>query len=276
MSPTLTTALVALVVLSAVFALLERFLGRRGGRAFTRSWWTDVAFWFFTPLVVRAVSRIIVVLPFLLLVGLGLASVEGLRTRAYAGFGPIGHQPIWLQAVEVYLLADFVSYWMHRKFHGGRWWPFHAVHHSSEDLDWLSSVRVHPVNSLLMNFAQAAPLALLGFNPFVTVSAAPVFTLYAILLHARVDWTYGPVGYVVASPAFHRWHHSKDPAAIDKNFAGLFAFWDVLFATFYLPKDRAPEDFGIHEPMPAGFVGQLAAPFRGPSTLSQKEEVKNQ
>ena len=207
MSPTLFGTLTALVVLSVLFAVLERVLGRSGRRAFTRSWWTDVAYWFFTPLVVRAVSRVIVVLPFLLLVALGLTSIDGLRAREYTGFGPISRQPIWLQAIEVYLLADLVSYWAHRKFHSGRWWPFHAVHHSSEDLDWLSSVRVHPVNSLLMNLLQAAPLALLGFNPFVTVSAAPVFTFYAILLHARVNWTYGPLGYVIASPAFHRWHH---------------------------------------------------------------------
>ncbi len=262
MPPTFIGTLTALIVLSVVFAVVERLLGRDHRRTFTRGWWTDVGYWFFTPLVVRAISRVVVVLPFLLLVALGLASVEGLRAREYAGFGPISRQPIWLQMIEVYVLADFVSYWTHRKFHGGRWWPFHAVHHSSEDLDWLSSVRVHPVNSLLMNLAQAAPLALLGFNPFVAVSTAPIFTLYAILLHARVDWTYGALGRLIASPAFHRWHHSKDPLAIDKNFAGLFAFWDVLFGTFYLPRDRAPEDFGIRDPMPAGFVGQLTQPFR--------------
>ena len=262
MSPTFLRTLAALLVLSIAFAALERLLGRRTRRTFAPSWWTDVAYFFFTPLVVRVVSRVIVVLPFLLLVAFGLASIDGLRAREYAGFGPVSRQPIWLQMIEVYLLADLGSYWAHRKFHSGRWWPFHAVHHSSEDLDWLSSVRVHPVNSLLMNLVQAAPLALLGFNPFVAVSTAPVFTLYALLLHARVDWTYGSVGRVIASPAFHRWHHSKDPEAMDKNFAGLFAFWDVLFGTFYLPKNRTPQDFGIHDPMPAGFMGQLASPFR--------------
>ena len=67
---------------------------------------------------------------------------------------------------------------------------------------------------------------------------------------------------MIASPAFHRWHHSKDPAAIDKNFSGLFAFWDVMFGTFYLPKDRVPQDFGIQDDMPAGFIAQLTRPFR--------------
>jgi len=262
MSPTLATTLIGLAVLSAFFWVFERLAGHARGPFFRRGWWTDALWWLFTPLVVKAVSRVLVLLPFLLLVGFGVASVEGLRSRVYAGFGPIGRQPIWLQIVEVYLLADLVAYWTHRKFHGGRWWPFHAVHHSSEDLDWLSSVRVHPVNSLAANLIQVMPLMLAGFNPFATLSAAPFFTFYAILLHARVNWTYGPLGRVIASPAFHRWHHSKDPAAIDRNFAGLFAFWDVLFGTFYLPKDRVPRNFGIADPMPAGFVGQLVQPFR--------------
>ena len=262
MSPTLQTTLVGLVVLSLFFWAFERVIGRAGGPFFRRGWWTDAAWFLFTPLVVRVVSRTLVLLPFVVLVGLGVASVEGLRAREYGGFGPVGRQPVWLQVIEVYLLADLIAYWTHRKFHRGRWWPFHAVHHSSEHLDWLSSVRVHPVNSLVTNLLQAMPLVLVGFNPFATLSAAPFFTFYAILLHARVNWTYGPLGHVIASPAFHRWHHSKDPAAIDRNFAGLFAFWDVLFGTFYLPTDRVPQNFGIVDPMPTGFAGQLAQPFR--------------
>jgi sterol desaturase/sphingolipid hydroxylase (fatty acid hydroxylase superfamily) len=67
---------------------------------------------------------------------------------------------------------------------------------------------------------------------------------------------------VIASPAFHRWHHSKDRAAIDRNFAGLFAFWDLLWGTFYLPNNRRPQNFGITDAMPAGVVGQLRYPFR--------------
>jgi sterol desaturase/sphingolipid hydroxylase (fatty acid hydroxylase superfamily) len=264
MSPTLTGTLIGLAVLSLFFWVLERFAGHARAPLFRRGWLTDAAWWVFTPLVVKAVSRVLLLLPFVILIGLGVASAEGLRAREYVGFGPVGAQPVWLQFIEVHVLADLIAYWTHRKFHGGRWWPFHAVHHSSEDLDWLSSVRVHPVNSLTVNLIGAMPLVLVGFNPFVTLSAAPVFTFYAILLHARVNWTYGPFGRVIASPAFHRWHHSKEPEAVDRNFAGLFSFWDVVFGTFYLPKDRVPQNFGITEPMPSGFVGQLWQPFRRP------------
>jgi sterol desaturase/sphingolipid hydroxylase (fatty acid hydroxylase superfamily) len=148
-------------------------------------------------------------------------------------------------------------------FHSRRLWKFHAVHHSSKEVDWLSSVRLHPVNDAVSRIFQAVPFVLLGFSPAVVAAYVPFLTLYAILLHANVSWTFGPMGYLVASPAFHRWHHTKEPEAIDKNFAGLLPMWDLLFGTFYLPKDRRPTEFGVHDDgVPENFWGQLAYPFR--------------
>lgn len=37
----------------------------------------------------------------------------------------------------------------------------------------------------------------------------PFFTLYAIFIHARLNWDFGPLRYVIATPVFHRWHHSR-------------------------------------------------------------------
>ena len=249
-------------VLSAIFFVIERFLGKSRGKPLLRAgWFTDVCFWFFTPLVTKVLTKLALFLPAALIIALGVTTVGGLKSRAYHGFGPLAQQPLWLQIIEIYLLVDLLGYWSHRLFHRRSWWPFHAVHHSSEDLDWLSSVRVHPVNDLVSKLAQVTPLLLLGFNPFVSISAAPVLTLYAIFIHANVDWDFGPLRYVIATPVFHRWHHSKDREAWDKNFAGLFVFWDILFGTFYMPKDRPPQNFGIPEQFPKDFIGQLTHPF---------------
>jgi sterol desaturase/sphingolipid hydroxylase (fatty acid hydroxylase superfamily) len=188
---------------------------------------------------------------------------EEAKAGLYRGFGPVSTQPVWLQAIEIYLLADFLGYWIHRLFHTGAWWPFHAVHHSSEHLDWLSSVRVHPVNEAVDKLAPAVLILFLGFDPTVTAGVAGFLTFYAIFLHADVDWDFGPLRSVVATPVFHRWHHSKDPQAIDKNFAGLLPLWDILFGTYYMPRDRLPQDFGATEPVPTGYFGQLWHPFAG-------------
>ncbi len=159
------------------------------------------------------------------------------------------------------VLGDFLAYWMHRAFHGGRLWRFHAIHHSSRDLDWLSSVRLHPVNDAVMRIAGAVPILLVGFSPLSLVAITPLLTLFAILLHANIDWDWGPLRSVVASPRFHRWHHTDEGEARDKNFAGLLPVWDILFGTYFMPSDRLPASFGTQTPVPEGLAGQILFPF---------------
>jgi sterol desaturase/sphingolipid hydroxylase (fatty acid hydroxylase superfamily) len=254
----------ALCVLSVVFFLVERVVAGRTNRVqpvLRKGWFTDLIYWFATALFTKPLLRLLLVLPFGFLLLTELVSKDAIRQGAYSGFGPVSRQPIGFQILEMYLLSDFLAYWCHRLFHRASLWPFHAVHHSSEDLDWLASVRVHPVNELGNKFAQTVPLLLLGYNPMVTLSVAPVLTLYALFLHANVPWDFGPLRAVIASPVFHRWHHSKEREAWDKNFAGLFPVWDILFGTYYMPKGKQPRHFGVHEPVPAGFPGQIWHPF---------------
>ena len=260
--PTILSVLIGLLVLSAVFFLIERVFGKgRKQPILRKGWWTDVVYWVLTPLVTKQVTKLVFIVPVVVLVIAKVTTPEAIKAGDYHGFGPLSRLPLWLQVMLIYVQGDFIGYWSHRFFHSRRWWPFHAVHHSSEELDWLGSVRVHPVNDLLNNLAQVTPLLLLGYNVFATLSAPLFFTFYAIFIHANVNWDYGPLRSVVASPVFHRWHHSKDEEAWDKNFAGLLPMWDILFGTYYMPKGRWPENFGIHEPMPAGYLGQLWAPF---------------
>jgi sterol desaturase/sphingolipid hydroxylase (fatty acid hydroxylase superfamily) len=262
--------LAALWVLSALFGLLEylwpalpgpRFWKRADAR-------TDFGYWFFTPVVTQALSRGAVIL---VVVALGAASgvpLDKAHLQAFvSGTGQVSRQPVALQGLEVLVLADVLGYWSHRAFHSGWLWRFHAVHHSSTRLDWLSSVRVHPVNDVGSKVVHVAGLLLLGralgFSPGLVAGTVPFFVLYAIMLHANVGWTFGPLRYVVASPAFHRWHHTAEEEGLQKNFAGLFPWLDALFGTLHLPKGRQPMRFGLPD-YPRGLLPQLAAPFRGP------------
>ena len=65
------------------------------------------------------------------------------------------------------------------------------------------------------------------------------------LLHANVNWSYGPLRYVVPSPMFHRWHHPTEAEGLETNFAGLFPVIDLAFGTFFMPAGRQPQRFGI-------------------------------
>ena len=108
------------------------------------------------------------------------------------------------------------------------------------------------------------PLFLLGFSPKITVFFGPLIGLYPIFIHCNVRWGYGWIGYVVASPAFHRWHHAADRAAINKNYSGLLPVFDFVFGTAYFPREGRPERYGLAEGRaPQSFWGQLWWGVRG-------------
>ena len=89
-------------------------------------------------------------------------------------------------------------------------------------MDWLSSVRLHPVNDAVARIVQVLPLYWMGFNGAALAAFVPFLTFYALLLHANVDWSVRPAALRVASPVFHRWHHTTEEEGLDTNFAGLF------------------------------------------------------
>ena len=261
MPPTVQGVLIGFVVLALVFQALQLLRPAEKRLALLRrGFWTDLAYWGFTPLVTRTITRVSVVVAIVPVALLVYGRVD--KELLLNGFGAVSRLPLWLQAVSILVLGDFIGYWMHRAFHGRHLWRFHAVHHSSVELDWLSSVRLHPVNDALMRIAGTLPVLCLGFAPVAVAGIAPVLTLMAILVHANLDWDWGPLRAVVASPRFHRWHHTDEANARDTNFAGLLPVWDVLFGTYHMPRDRVPEQFGTASPVPAGLIGQMLYPFR--------------
>jgi sterol desaturase/sphingolipid hydroxylase (fatty acid hydroxylase superfamily) len=200
----------------------------------------------------------------------------------YAGVGPLAAAAVeatpagaWLQrasgaelralptAAQLALLlvaTDFGQYWLHRAFHDRRLWPIHAVHHSASDVNWTTTFRTHPVNYLALNASLGVAAVALGFSELTLLLAAPIFYFSGALTHANLNWTFGPLRYVAASPVFHRWHHSADPAMQASNFAPMFAVWDVMFGTFHMPHGRLPETFGA-EGVPDDLLSQLIYPF---------------
>lgn len=262
MAPTLTGLVAAFAVLFVAFRVLERVGVPRVRRAaiLRPGLATDLAYWIFTPFAVHYVVRFAVLLGVAAFAMVVYGRIDDGQIRI--GFGPLSRLPYWVQAAMMLFIGDFLGYWTHRWFHGRALWRFHAIHHSSTALDWLSSVRAHPVNEIVSRFVTTLPLLALGFAPAAAVWIAPVFAIFAILLHANLDWDWGPFRCVIASPRFHRWHHTAEAEGRDKNFAGLFPVFDILFGTYYMPKGRVPERFGTDTPVPEGLIAQLIYPFR--------------
>jgi sterol desaturase/sphingolipid hydroxylase (fatty acid hydroxylase superfamily) len=179
------------------------------------------------------------------------------------GHGRLSELPLWVQAAMFLILSDFMLYWTHRMFHGSGFWKYHAIHHSSEDLDWISAARFHPVNLFLGTVAVDVILLLAGVSPNIMLWVGPFTTFHSAFVHANLNWTLGPFKYLIATPVFHRWHHTSLNEGGDTNFAGTFPVWDVLFGTFRMPDNVLPDNYGVDDQViPDEIGGQLAYPFR--------------
>jgi sterol desaturase/sphingolipid hydroxylase (fatty acid hydroxylase superfamily) len=228
---------------------------------------TDMFYWLLTPQV-RVVSRVIAVL---LIVGLALLLGVRLDAARLEGFGPVAAQPKLLIVAELFVLMDLATYWTHRVFHAVPFlWRFHSLHHSPTRVGWSTTGRVHPVNEAANYLASVVPFALLGFPITLMLPVAPIVIAFALAAHADWDTDYGPFSGILVSPRFHHWHHTHSHEGGNKNFANVFALWDRLFGSYYLPADRLPERFGLDvDDVPQGFIGQLLYPWRRRSAPEQ-------
>src|SRR5579883_2666872 len=160
--------------LAALFAVLVRFTPCNRGMF----WWkrpqqaaTDLLYWFITPLVVRGGRAVLLAVGASLLLGAGTA-----------GFPALSGLPLWQQCLAVLVLQDILLYWIHRAFHAGPAWRFHAVHHSPRVLDWSAAARFHLVNYLLSFVLADAVVVLMGFSPAALLLLAPFNTVYASMV----------------------------------------------------------------------------------------------
>lgn len=253
------------VALAALFTVLSLFSSQSCNPG--RPWWksrdilTDTHYCFLLPVIMPYLQSA------LALIVMGLAwQVFGQPDPASGplqGHGPLSALPWWQQALIYVLGSDFLLYWSHRLFHDARLWPFHAVHHSAEDVDWTTAYRAHPVDKLFRGGLVWAIMLALGIAPEIMVALIPFDIISAAFVHGNLNWTLGPLKYVFATPVFHRWHHTGPEDGGEKNFAPTFSFWDVLFGTFYMPDDKVPHEYGVDDPnFPKDFFGQMITPFK--------------
>jgi sterol desaturase/sphingolipid hydroxylase (fatty acid hydroxylase superfamily) len=247
--------------------LLSAVLSRRFACNPELPWWrsselaTDLAYWFVVPVFTRFLRIGLLVLGATVI--FDVHGAQGILDFYENGHGPWAALPFWLQVVLYLVISDFLLYWIHRIFHGQRMWKYHAVHHSSEHVDWVSAARFHPVNLFLGTILVDVTLLLAGIPPAVLSILVPFNVLMSAFVHANLNWTLGPFKYVLASPVFHRWHHTALERGGSKNFAGTFPIFDVVFGTFYMPENRLPDSYGVPDPaFPKSFAGQLAYPFK--------------
>jgi sterol desaturase/sphingolipid hydroxylase (fatty acid hydroxylase superfamily) len=242
----LATTGLTFVVLVLVFRPLElAFPAKLGQRFFRPGFLMDLCFFLGRHLLWGGI-----VFWLLLQVRVWVDSIAPSDFRA-----AVAHQPWWLQAVEAVFLSDLFMYWGHRLQHRLPFlWRFHAVHHSSEHMDWLAGHREHPLDSIytmtLINF----PPMVLGF-PLETIASFLLLRgVWAAYIHSNVRLPIGPLHWFIGAPELHHWHHYRDRDV--GNYCNLSPLMDILFGTYHCP-DHEPQRFGINEPTPRTYWGYM-------------------
>jgi len=258
-----------LVLLTVIFVPLERLFTLRQAANRRKALPSDLGFYFLNSLV----PTLLMAVPLSLLVTV----VRQFTPSAYSD--AVGTLPFWAILILGLLISEVGTYWGHRWSHEvPLLWRFHAVHHAPEHIDWLINTRAHPFDTAFTRLCGLTPLYILGLaNPAARGDAAmvPVYitlfgTIWSFFVHANVRWRFGPLEYLIATPAFHHWHHTND-AHRDHNYAALFPWVDRLFGSLHLPR-RWPEIYGVDDPLPPTMAGQLLHPWMtAPAASPQRD-----
>lgn len=246
-----------LSLLALLFAPLERLFTLRKSERRT-SVLADLGYYYLNGLL----PTLVMAVPLAALA----ATVRAVTPPAW--HAAVASLPLWLSLILGLLVAEIGSYWAHRWAHRSPFlWRFHAVHHTPEHLDWLVNSRAHPIDVVFTRLGGLVPLYLLGLDGggadrgLVPLIIVIIGTIWSFFVHANVRWRFGPLEHLVATPAFHHWHHTNDEHR-DRNFAATLPFIDRLFGTLHLP-GHFPTVYGIDRPVPPTLYDELIAPFTG-------------
>lgn len=229
---------------------------KRRPKVFTYEYWLDVLYWHQGLLLqLLSVPAVLVVLD-----RWAWSWVPGPWLPSLASL------PTWLQVLLAVWLYDLVVYWRHRTEHVFRaLWSFHAVHHSTEQVDILTTLRLHPLELVYASVTGAAVL-LVGLKAEAAALGYAIYTVWNYFIHTNVRVRFpGFIKYVLVSPFMHQWHHAIDREAAGKNIGVVFAWNDWLFGSAYHP-EHWPTRFGIDAPeaqrVPQSYWRQLAYPLQ--------------
>jgi sterol desaturase/sphingolipid hydroxylase (fatty acid hydroxylase superfamily) len=215
----------------------------------------------------------IVVIPLMTLLSVGAAALIG-RYAGWIELRSTQSWPGWLLVPLTVVAMDGANWLAHYADHKlGFLWRFHALHHSQEELSVLTSFRAHPLMHTTGFILAAVPVvALMPARPIAPV-VITIYVCIGTLQHANLRWTFGPAGWLLVSPAYHRLHHATDIQRA--NLGVVLTIWDVLAGRAVFPSrgdavgrtglDGRPvpvEQAGPRRPALLLLAEQLAEPFQ--------------
>lgn len=250
----------SLALLTIVFGSLERLVPLHPRRFFRKQTGVDLIYFFLNSLL----PAFLLAFPTSI-----LATVVG-RWVPASVVGFTNEWPFWGKTLAGLVVGEVGYYWGHRLSH--EWpflWRFHSIHHSAEQMDYLVSSRGHPLDVVFGKFCSLVPIYFLGLTSqtptgdveFIALLAQIFGTFWNFFIHANVRWRLGPLEWIIASPAFHHWHHTRT-GPINRNYSATLPWVDWIFGSLLLPREW-PTDYGIKMPISESIIEQLTLPVFG-------------
>ena len=257
-----------LVFLVVIFVPLERLFAVHPEKILRKGIGVDLLYYFLSSLL----PSVLLGVPVALLAWAVHRVVPGFVTETTAAM------PLWARVIAGLVAGEVGYYWGHRWCHESSFlWRFHAIHHSAEHCDFLVNSRAHPVDLVFGRFCMMVPIFVLGLAGPVGLSGSAVpaavsviVTLWGFFIHANIRWRFGPLEWLLSTPAFHHWHHTKS-GPINRNYSSTLPWLDRVFGTHYLPEEW-PADYGIKATMPDSLIDQLFYPMM-PSPVRAELQV---
>ena len=178
--------------------------------------------------------------------------------------------PYWVGFVVSVLALDGVKYAMHRLFHIVPFlWPVHRVHHSDPDFDVSTSVRFHPVETILMQASGYGVIFALGTPVAAVLTAGLVGNFVNVFQHANAKlperWE-ERIRPLLMTARVHRIHHSDAWSDEHTNFGEVYPWWDRMLGTYrWIPERGAEMQVGLpgyQDEKSMGLVEMLTQPLK--------------
>jgi len=168
----------------------------------------------------------IVVIPLMTLLSVGAATLIG-NHAPWIELRSTATWPGWLLVPLTVVAMDAANWLAHYADHRlDALWRFHALHHSQEELSVLTSFRAHPLMHTTGFILATIPVMVLMPTRPITPVLITIYVCVGTLQHANLRWTFGPLGRLIVSPAYHRLHHAREDQAV--NLGVVLTIWDVL------------------------------------------------
>ena len=253
-----------LLGLSLATWLLElAFPWRKNQAAIRRDFWLDAFymlfnFFLFSLIGFSAISNIGVTFFNDALHSIGIHNMVLIQLESW---------PAWSRIIILFLVSDFIQWNVHRMLHRvPMLWEFHKVHHSVQEMGFAAHLRYHWMENIIYKAILFIPLSLFGFGILDMFAMHIVAIAIGHINHSNLNISWGPLKYILNSPAMHIWHHAETipKGKYGINYGISLSVWDYLFGTAHVPHSGRDISLGFADVKnyPTTFWSQVAAPFK--------------